>query len=210
MEALGWTKEDARFGALLEARLGALYLGWTGKAYAAEIGGRFLIRPGGVPAIRRYVFHHTAGDHKLRGVDIWRYHVKRLGWSTDGYNVFVNFDGTVEVLIPPSRMSYGAGPKWNGSSAHVALSGNYHTGSELRAGQWVDTAHEPPGAGLNSSYVVFCSLDDAYGFKPWALHRELKATACPGRQYIPHAVRMRGPEYGNAEAGGRVRPVSYP
>lgn len=186
------TAADRRFDELLRQRFGAAYLGWTGAAYAPEIGGGFVGRPAGA-TLKTYVLHHTAGSQADDGAAIWRFHTRRLGWATDGYHVFVRNDGRVELLIPPSWMSYGAGPEWNPTTVHVVTPGNYAS------------VHDPATAPLNAIYRVFCALDDAYGSRPWRGHRELKATACPGKLQA-HLERMRGPAYGAATR----RPTSYP
>lgn len=183
--------QDGRFDALLRERLGPLYLGWTGQKYQRELGGSWLSRHGA--RIQRHVGHHTAGPSSWTGRDVWRYHIRNLGWATAGYHVLVRPDGRVELLIPPSLMSYGAGPRWNPTSSHVVMSGNYHN------------SQAPDHRALDSYYIVFCTLDDVYGNLPWRGHREVKATACPGDSLFPHLVRMRGAQYGAATP----RPLRY-
>lgn len=187
---------DRALDAALRDRLGADYLGWTGERYAAEIGGGFVERPRGA-ALRFYVLHHTAGAQTDTGAELWRYHTRHLGWSTAGYHLVIRRGGQVEMLIPPSLMSYGAGPTWNASTVHVVVPGNYAT------------VHEPESAPLDTIYRVFCTLDDTLGGRPWRGHKELKATACPGRLQA-HLERMRGPRYGAASLIGRDRPAHYP
>lgn len=186
------TAADRRFDDLLHQRFGTDYLGWTGAAYAPAIGGGFVSRPRGAK-LETYVLHHTAGRQADTGADIWRFHTRRLGWSTDGYHVFVRNDGRVELLIPPSWMSYGAGPQWNPTTVHVVTPGNYAN------------VHDPATAPLDAIYRVFCALDDAYGGRPWRPHSALKPTACPGRLQA-HLAVMRGARYGAADP----RPAHYP
>ncbi len=166
---------DADVHAALGARLGALYVGFTGDDYIARFGGRLVSRRG-TPAI--YVAHHSAGSHKHTGADLWRFHVQRMGWDTTGYHFVVRHDGTVEMMVPPSYMTYGAGPRWNPTTVHVCLPGNYHT------------VHEPTLASLDGLYQVLCVLDDEVGYRPWKGHRDIRPTVCPGDRLIPHVRRM--------------------
>lgn len=188
------TPADRALHAELTRLFGAAYRN-VGPSLARRYGGRFVGRGGA--RLRRYVVHHTAGGTGCRADCVWRYHVQRLGWSTVGYHLMVDRNGRVELMVPPSYMAYGAGPTWNPSSVHVALAGNYNR-------------HDPTAAMLDALYRVLCALDDTVGFLMWRGHRELKATACPGANVMPHLRRMRGGRYGNAGAYGRVRPKHYP
>lgn len=188
------TNRDAKFDALLRERLGPLYLGWTGQGYAATIGGGFVPRPGN-PSKRGYVVHHTAGTATETGADIWRYHtkvvpwtdsagVRRRGWATVGYGVFVRADGRVELLVPPSWMSFSVGAL-NPFYFAVCCAGNLDV-------------NEPPPQQLRSLYRVLCACDDALGDNKWVAHREAMPghTACPGRHLHAHLKEMRGPKWG--------------
>lgn len=178
-----WTAADHRFEGELARRLGSLYLGFTGQGYANRYGGGFVSRPAGrVPTV--YVSHHSAGSQRDTGAELWRYHVQTRGWSTDGYHIVVRPDGRVELVIPPSMMSYGAA-QFNPHTVHVCCPGNY-------------VSQIPAPAMLASLYQVFLALDVCYGDHQWKAHRELPmATACNGGLQ-PHLVRMRGLEYGAA------------
>lgn len=179
-----WNAADYRFEAELKRRLGALYVGFTGQGYANRYGGGFVQRPGGRTPTT-YVLHHTAGAPAWGGGDVWRFHVQSRGWDSVGYAVLINPAGKVELLVPPSMMTYGAGAA-NPYSIHVSCHGNYVT-------------TQPSAALLASIYQVFLALDTCYGGKPWRGHKELPgaATACPGG-LLPHLARMRGPAYGAA------------
>lgn len=185
-----WTAQDFAFEAELKRRLGSRYVGFTGQGYANRYGGGFVYRPRGA-AVRTYILHHTAGAQSDTGANLWRYHVQTRGWDTDGYHVVVRVDGSVELLIPPSMMSYGAA-QHNPYTVHVSVPGNY-------------VVQSPAPALLSSVYQVFLALDAAYGGKPWRGHKEIMNTACPGG-LLPHLAKMRGPQYG---AASPPRP-SYP
>lgn len=188
--APAWTAADLTFANELVSRLGPRYRGFTGGDYARRHGGGFVYRPRG-SVIRQYILHHTAGPLSASGSDIWRYHVQSRGWDTDGYHVLISPNGNVELMIPPSMMSYGAG-SFNPSTIHVCAHGNY-------------TKDTPTREALQSIYSVFLSLDKAYGGRPWRGHSEIMRTACPGA-LLPHLARMRGGSYGDAPNP----PASYP
>lgn len=177
-----WTAADHRFAGELQRRLGALYAGFTGQGYANRYGGGFVRRTGG-RAPTTYVLHHTAGAQRDTGAELWRFHVQSRGWDTDGYHVVVRVDGRVELVIPPSMMSYGAGVH-NPYTIHVSVPGNY-------------VSQAPAPAMLASVYQVFLALDLCYGNHPWRSHVELMPTACPG-VLRGHLTKMRGPQYGGA------------
>lgn len=178
-----WTAADHRFENELKRRLGTRYVGFTGQGYANRYGGGFVPRPGNQsPTV--YVSHHSAGSQRDSGKELWRYHVQTRGWDTDGYHIVVCPDGIVELVIPPSMMSYGAA-QFNPHTVHVCCPGNY-------------VSQTPAVVMLASLYQVFLALDTCYGDHPWKAHRELPMpTACNGGLQ-PHLARMRGPEYGAA------------
>lgn len=177
-----WTAADHRFEAELKRRLGSLYVGFTGQGYANRYGGGFVPRPRNrVPTT--YVLHHTAGSQRDTGAELWRFHVQSRGWDTDGYHIVVRPSGAVELVIPPSMMSYGAA-QHNPYTVHVSCPGNY-------------VSQTPSAAMLASVYQVFLALDACYGDHPWRGHKALMNTACPG-SLDQHLAKMRGPQYGAA------------
>lgn len=138
-----------------------------------------------------YVLHHSDGARSMDAV--WRYHTQTNGWDQGGYAIGVTDAGHVYWAAPPSAVTYGAGPVWNDRCFFVVALGDLERG-------------RPSPAMLDSIYGVFCACDDALGSKPWRGHRELKATACPGRNLFPHLIEMRGGRYGAANP----RPEHYP
>lgn len=177
-----WTAADYKFEAELKRRLGAIYLGFTGQGYANRYGGGFVPRPGNSKP-STYILHHTAGSQSDTGAELWRYHVQTRGWNTDGYGIVVRTNGAVELVIPPSMMSYGAA-QFNPSTVHVSVPGNY-------------VSQTPAPAVLASVYQIFLALDACYGDHPWKGHGEIMPTACPGR-LLGHLTAMRGASYGAA------------
>ncbi|MBK6639626.1 MAG: N-acetylmuramoyl-L-alanine amidase [Rhodocyclaceae bacterium] len=153
--------------------------------------------------IEAFTVHHSAGSHLDTGRDLWAFH-RRIGWNTCGYHFVVEYDGEVSMSIPPVKyISYGAGPAWNDSTVHICLPGHYHPHQELRNGVWRNVSFQPSSEALRSTYVLLCTLDDVVAYRRWPGHRELKATACPGDNLMPHVVEMR-------QMGAQnPRPIAY-
>lgn len=186
------TATDKAFDELLRQRLGSLYMGWTGAKYAATIGGGFVARPPGAEK-RGYVVHHTAGTASDTGENVWRFHTGHNGWATVGYHLFIRTDGRVELLVPPSWMSYSVAehnPYW----VAVCCAGNLE-------------ANEPTADMLRSLYRVLCACDDVLGNRPWRAHREVMPghTSCCGAHLFAHVKAMRGAKWGAASP----RPADY-
>lgn len=189
--------EDKTLMALLAGRLGAQFayvVDTVRERYGFNV---HLRRPGGPEAVAMYVVHHTAGSQvvglhrSLR--QSWDYHIRRKGWATGGYALLVDASGHVFMVARPyEHMTYGAGARWNPTTIHLCVMGNYET-------------HAPPTPVLRSLYLTLCSLDDV-AYKPWRGHREIRSTACPGKYLLPHIQRMRGGDYGAAHP----RPTVYP
>jgi len=185
---------------LLIDRLGTRYA-YVGEELIRKYGGNHILRPGGCESIARYAVHHTAGNRQCGAECLWRFFVQRR-WArfsprTGGYHAVITPDGALRMMIPPSCISWGAGPRWNNTTVHVALAGNY-----------VRTSPTPEA--LQTLYTWLCSCDDALGYAPWRGHRELSQTTCPGDGVMPHLETMRGKEYGAAPDYGRKRPKRYP
>jgi len=190
---------DTVFVGKLRERLGSSFA-YLGDELIRLYGGNHIARPGGSTAIARYVVHHTAGSQKCDAHCLWRFFVKSrwpYATTTGGYHACITPDGRLQLMIPPSKMSWGAGPRWNPTSVHVALCGHY-------------TQTDPTPEMLQALYVWLCTCDDVLGYNVWRGHRELSQTSCPGDQVMPHLVAMRGAAYGAAPDYGRNRPVRYP
>lgn len=188
------TARDRRFEAELARRLGGDFAVRTGEVAAYERSAPGVPRPGGERKIGLYVVHHLGGGAKPGSWtwrSIWDFHTKTNGWNTGGYNVCVHDDGRVELLVPPSRMTYGAGPKWNPTTFHIVA--------------MQDTSvYKPSYSMLNSIYRVLCACDDVLGYQPWRPHGAIRQTACPGKYLTPHVWKM-------AKTGAlSPRPKDYP
>jgi N-acetyl-anhydromuramyl-L-alanine amidase AmpD len=148
---------------------------------------------GGVGAI---VVHHTATDRAATVEDIRRMHVEGRGWRDIGYHWLVS-QPTDEHLatVHQGRMEDGNG-RWesweygahvrghNHRSVGVSLIGNYDTDALPRAMESVlclKLARLCQQFGLREGHVVG--------------HRDLAATACPGRHVDMDAIQRRVGRY---------------
>lgn len=170
------TSRDGRFIRTLADRLGPRFHNVCGDA-ARDFGTAGVRRPGGEQKVSMYVVHHSAGSSQQTWRDIARYHTKSLGWSTFGYNATVDAQGHLWLMAPPSRMTYGAGPKWNPITVHLCALGNYQQAS-------------PPAPMLEAIWQWLCTCDDVLGYQPWRPHRAIRQTACPGEKLAPHVWEM--------------------
>lgn len=185
------TARDDAFVRLLSKRLGSSFYDARAEVAKLEAGPPGVTRPGGERKVSMYVVHHSAGPINNDWRDIWRFHLFSRGWDTGGYNAIVEADGRLVLTVPPSRMTYGAGPKWNPITVHICAVGNYED-------------REPPMAMLNSIWQWLCTCDDVLGYQPWRPHGALKQTACPGRY-------LRSQVWNMARLGAAdPRPSSYP
>lgn len=118
------------------------------------------------------VIHHTgnAVDDDLSAAEIDASH-KGQGWTCIGYHYVIRKDGTVEV----------ARPHWT-VGAH-AYGHNSHTIGIHVCGNFEEA--EPTAAQIESTAMLLANLCADYGLSidrdTIVGHRELMATACPGR-----------------------------
>jgi N-acetylmuramoyl-L-alanine amidase len=118
-----------------------------------------------VRAINLIVLHHTGADAPFRGVDSWyeidRYHRKK-GWRGIGYHYGIDPEGGVWSLRP-ARLIGAHADGHNALSIGVVVWGNKKK---------TDAQYEA----LNRLLKV---LQRRFPSARVALHRHLKATACP-------------------------------
>lgn len=148
---------------------------------------------GGVEAI---VVHHTATDRAATVEDIRRMHVEGRGWRDIGYHWLVS-QPTDEHLatVHQGRMEDGDG-RWeswehgahvrghNHRSVGVALIGNYHE-------------HIPSSALIDVLCLRLTRLCGQFGLRAGHIvgHRDLAATACPGRHVDLDVIQKRVGRY---------------
>lgn len=185
------TARDDRFRRVLAGRLGPQFHDVRRQAGAIERAQPSgVARPGGEGKVAIYAVHHTTGEQSLTWDQIWRLHVETNGWDTGGYNALVDRHGNLYHTVDPSRMSYGAGSRWNPITLHVCALGDYRT-------------TEPSAQMLNTIYQWLITCDDVIGYQPWRAHGDLKQTACPGAALRRHVQAM------NKAGSSKPRPARY-
>ena len=132
--------------------------------------------------IRQIVLHHTATAATATLDDIRRMHVAR-GFRDVGYHYLLRRDhlGLVEQLHGRPVEQAGAHAKGhNAYSIGVSMVGNYDN-------------NPLPGTMLDAAASLLAYLCDAHDLPASAVvgHRELAATACPGRYVDMDLVRER-------------------
>lgn len=173
------TARDQRFIDLLSQRLGARFHDQI-NAVEQEFGRSGVRRPGGEGRVALYVVHHINGHAAPGDWDwrrVWRFHTASNGWDTGGYNALVDSAGDLWLIVPPSRMSYGAGPKWNPITVHIAALADHQD-------------HPPSEAMLETIWQWLTTCDDVLGYQPWRPHGAIRQTACPGGQLEPLVWEM--------------------
>lgn len=138
-----------------------------------EISHKFNGTPRKRSATRRYILHHSAsGD--VSAAEIHRWHLARkdngVPWLGIGYHFVIRQDGTIERGRPENSIGAHAGAGANGDSIGVCFTGNFETG-------------KPTEAQLNAFVALEKFLRPKYGKLSVQGHREVAATACPGRNF---------------------------
>jgi len=118
---------------------------------------------------KRVIIHHTASaDVPARTIHQW--HLNQ-GWSGIGYHFVVRANGTIERGRPELAIGAHAGSAGNGDSIGVVLTGNFETG-------------KPTAAQMDSLvWLLKEYLFPRYGAKPVIGHKDVMATACPGKNF---------------------------
>lgn len=124
-------------------------------------------------ATRRYILHHSAsGD--VSAAEIHRWHLARkdngVPWLGIGYHFVIRADGTIERGRPENSIGAHAGAGANGDSIGVCFTGNFEEG-------------RPTDAQLNAFVALEKFLRPKYGKLNVQGHRDVAATACPGRNF---------------------------
>lgn len=131
----------------------------------------------------RIVIHHTGNptDDDLSAEQLHRSH-QNLGWAGVGYHFIVRKDGTVELGRPDWAVGAHA-EGFNSKSIGIHVCGNF------------DMA-EPTEAQINALQQLIADICDAYGLIASADivvgHRDLMATACPGKNLYKQLDTIRG------------------
>lgn len=119
-------------------------------------------------ATKRIIVHHSASaDVSAATIHQWHLNQKWLGI---GYHFVIRTDGTIERGRPEWSIGSHSGPGANGDSIGVCLTGNFETG-------------KPTEAQLNSLVELIKYLRSKYGDLDVMGHRNVAATACPGKNF---------------------------
>lgn len=118
---------------------------------------------------KRAIIHHTAsGDVSAATIHGWH---KNQGWAGIGYHFVVRANGAIERGRPEHTIGSHAGPGGNGDSIGIVLTGNFETG-------------KPTAAQMDSLVWLLANyLFPKYGALKVIGHKDVMATACPGRNF---------------------------
>ncbi len=125
----------------------------------------------------RFIIHHTASQD-VPASTIHQWHLNQ-GWSGIGYHFVIRASGAIERGRPEDTIGAHSGPAGNGDSIGIVLTGNFETG-------------KPTTAQMDSLvWLLKDYLFPKYGVKPVIGHKDVMATACPGRNFPWAELRER-------------------
>ena len=124
------------------------------------------------------VIHHSASKEDLTVEEIHKYHRDQLGWAGIGYHFYIRKDGKIYRGRPEQKSGAHTEPYFdkkqnkeigvNSSSIGICLSGNFEI-------------EKPTDNQLKSLSELLQYLKQKYGNVQVVGHRDLNATACPGK-----------------------------
>lgn len=117
---------------------------------------------------KRVIIHHTASAD-VPASTIHQWHLNQ-GWSGIGYHFVVRANGTIERGRPELAIGAHSGPAGNGDSIGIVLTGNFETG-------------KPTEEQMNALVELIKDLRSRYGNLSVIGHKDVVATACPGRNF---------------------------
>lgn len=125
----------------------------------------------------RFIIHHTASQD-VPASTIHQWHLNQ-GWSGIGYHFVIRQNGDIERGRAENLIGAHAGEKGNPDSIGIVLTGNFETG-------------KPTTAQMDSLvWLLKDYLFPKYGVKPVIGHKDVMATACPGRNFPWVELRER-------------------
>lgn len=125
----------------------------------------------------RFIIHHTASAD-VPASTIHQWHLNQ-GWSGIGYHFVIRQNGDIERGRAENLIGAHAGEKGNPDSIGIVLTGNFETG-------------KPTTAQMDSLlWLLKDYLFPKYGVKPVIGHKDVMATACPGRNFPWDELRKR-------------------
>ncbi len=116
----------------------------------------------------RIILHHTASaDVSAATIHGWH---QGQGWIGIGYHFVIRANGTIERGRPEDTIGSHAGPQGNGDSIGIVLTGNFEIGA-------------PSTAQMVALAELINELRSRYGDLTVIGHKDVMATACPGRNF---------------------------
>lgn len=125
---------------------------------------------------KRVIVHHTASAD-VPASTIHQWHLNQ-GWSGIGYHFVVRANGTIERGRPELAIGAHAGSAGNGDSIGIVLTGNFETG-------------KPTAAQMIALTELINELRGRYGNLAVIGHKDVMATACPGKNFPWAELRER-------------------
>jgi N-acetyl-anhydromuramyl-L-alanine amidase AmpD len=125
----------------------------------------------------RIILHHTASaDVSAATIHGWH---KGQGWIGIGYHFVIRAGGAIERGRPEWAIGSHSGPAGNGDSIGIVLTGNFEY-------------DKPTEAQLDSLvWLITQYLEPKYGKLQVIGHKDVMATACPGRNFPWAELRER-------------------
>lgn len=113
------------------------------------------------------VLHHAAAAN-CSVEDIHKWHLNK-GWAGIGYHYYVRKDGSIYRGRPENAIGAHC-PGVNAKSIGICAEGNFEV-------------EQMPGVQKEAIIALCQDIRSRYNIKDIKAHRELKATACPGKNY---------------------------
>lgn len=137
-------------------------------------------------ATRRIVIHHAASSFTTTWQDIQRWHLER-GWAGIGYHYVIQADGSIYRGRPEGKVGahayQDAKHEANSDGIGICIVGNFETGV-------------PTEAQLASTVDLVRDIRTRHPGISVIGHRDVMATACPGRNFpwVELKKRLEGPQ----------------
>jgi N-acetyl-anhydromuramyl-L-alanine amidase AmpD len=125
---------------------------------------------------KRVIIHHTASAD-VPASTIHQWHLNQ-GWSGIGYHFVIRANGVVERGRPEQTIGAHAGSAGNGDSIGIVLTGNFEIGA-------------PSTAQMIALTELIKELRGRYGNLAVIGHKDVVATACPGKNFPWDELRKR-------------------
>lgn len=117
---------------------------------------------------KRVIIHHTASAD-VPASTIHQWHLNQ-GWSGIGYHFVIRANGAIERGRPELAIGAHAGSAGNGDSIGIVLTGNFEIG-------------KPTAAQMIALTELIKELRGRYGNLAVIGHKDVMATACPGKNF---------------------------